>query len=123
LTITLEQLVRQWKGKRATFEVVPSNDESQLRVYEGIIDGPYLGDDGGVGFMLGSRVIHGDIAVEAPFFEFWPSTGRAKHTVAESYVGLRAIELPVVVDIQGDVARWEATGGDQRIARCRLVAA
>jgi hypothetical protein len=67
--IALDDLVCRWNGSHATFEVRLGED---LRAYHGILDGPYVGDDEGVDFMLGSRLIHGDIAVEGPLISFEP---------------------------------------------------
>jgi len=122
--VTLEELISRWKGRRANFELMPSDDESHLRSYHGILDGPYLGDDGGVGFMLGSRVIQGDIAVEGPLIDFSPALPDAETApiLAESYVELRVVGLPLVADVRGHEASWTALLADQHTVRCRLVA-
>lgn len=104
------------------------DDERHLWMYQGILDGPYLrylGEQGGVGFMLGSRAIEGNIAVEGPLIDFSPADLAAKTApiLGENYVELRVVELPLVADVQGHEATWEASLVDQRTARCRLVVA
>jgi len=121
MRITLEELTSRWKGSRATFEIYLPDDERHLWAYEGILDGPYLGDGGGVGFMLGSRVIEGDVAVEGPLIDFSLATGSSTAIVGEGYVELLAAELPILADVRGSGASWEALCDDQRAARCRLV--
>jgi hypothetical protein len=122
---TLDELIIRWRGRRADFEVVMPDDERHLWAYQGILDGPYLGDDAGVGFVLGSRVIEGNIAVEGPVIHFLSADLDAKTApiLGENYVELRVVELPLVADVQGHEATWEASLVDQRTARCRLVAA
>ena len=99
------------------------DDERHLWAYQGILDGPYLGD-GGVGFMLGSRVIEGNIAVEGPLIDFSPADLAAKTPpiLGENYVELRVVELPLVADVRGNEASWTAVLADKQPARCRLVA-
>jgi hypothetical protein len=128
LRIALEQLIIGWRGRRADFEVAMPDDERHLWMYQGILDGPYLrylGEQGGVGFMLGSRAIEGNIAVEGPLIDFSPADLAAKTApiLGENYVELRVVELPLVADVQGHEATWEASLVDQRTARCRLVVA
>jgi hypothetical protein len=125
---TLDELIIRWRGRRADFEVVMPDDERHLWAYQGILDGPYLdeqGGGGGVAFMLGSRVIEGNIAVEGPLIDFSPADPDAKTApiLGENYIELRVVELPLVADVQGHEATWEASLVDQRTARCRLVAA
>src|SRR5271165_2665221 len=74
--LDLKDLIARWRGRHASLEVTlarPGDEKPPERFhYEGILDGPY-GDQGpGVGFMLGSKLISGDIAIRGPFIDFAP---------------------------------------------------
>jgi hypothetical protein len=92
------------------------------RRYDGILDGPY-GDEGpGVGLMLGSDVISGDIAIQGPFvdFEVEQRGRRSTPILSEGYAELRAVDLPAIATVANNKAVWEVLLGDGRIASCRL---
>jgi hypothetical protein len=127
MDITLEDLIARWRGREATLDIdlAPQGDDArQTFHYEGILDGPYLGDGPGVGLTLGSRVISGDIAVEGPFISFEPSLadGSSGAVISGAYVELRVANLPLIAHVNADAALWETTLTDGRAVRCRLVA-
>jgi hypothetical protein len=118
--IALDNLVERWKGRHGTLEVAFGD---QLRVYQGSVDGPYVGTDAGVGFMLGVRLISGDIAVEGPFINFDPAKGSVcpAPVLTDAYVEVRVAEVPVVVELEGREATWQVSVGHERTVRFRLV--
>lgn len=124
--MTLGDLVGRWRGRYATLGIdlatADGDDAWQSFSYQGILDGPYVGDGTGVGFMLGSRVISGDIAVEGPYisFESAQSGEPSAPVLNDAYVELRIVDLPSIVEVDADEARWEALLADRRAVRCRL---
>jgi len=126
MDIVLEELVSRWRGRHAVLDITLARpdaaDPQESFHYEGILDGPYGDNGSGVGFMLGSRLISGDIAVGGPFESFDPERpgSSAKPILSDGYVELRATELPLIAHVDGDGAAWEVSLGDGRVARCRI---
>jgi hypothetical protein len=128
--VTLEDLVGRWRGRYVTLGIelasVDRDDAWQRFSYQGILDGPYVGEGAGVGFMLGRRVISGDIAVEGPYISFEPAQSGepdpSTPVLSDAYVELRVVDLPSIVEVDADEARWEALLADHRAVRCRLQA-
>jgi hypothetical protein len=126
MEVTLDDLVDQWRGRHATLTIdlarAEDDDARQTFSYEGILDGPYLGNGPGVEFMLGGRVISGDIAVDGPLINFEPAQtdDSSKPVLDDAYVELRVVDLPLIVEVDADEARWEALLADRRAVRCRL---
>jgi hypothetical protein len=129
MEITLETLVDRWRGRHATLDIdlvqADGAGVSQSFHYEGILDGPYVDDGPGIGFMLGSRSISGEVAVGGPFVSFEPARpeGPSASVLAENYVELRVVELPLVAQVEAGDALWEALLADGQAARCRLCTA
>jgi hypothetical protein len=128
--ISLEEVVNRWRGQQATLDidlvVSEMSDVKQSLRYEGILDGPYLGDGLGIGLMLGSRVMSGDIAIEGPYIDFAPArrVGRSDdRVVTDGYLELHVTDLPLRAYMGGTIAVWGATLADGGIARCWLMTA
>lgn len=124
--VPLDELVTRWRGRRAVLDIVlPHSDgasPAESGRYEGILDGPY-GDEGpGVGLMLGSDVISGDIAIRGPYVDFEAEEPGCHSTpiLGEGYAELRAVDLPVVATVVNNEAVWKVLLGDGRSASCRL---
>jgi hypothetical protein len=122
----LEQLVRRWRGSHAVLSITLARsdavDPPETIRYEGILDGPFTNDGPGVGLILGSRVILGDIAVEGPFVSFEPArTDHASSPILnESFAELHATEMPLIAEVDDRVAVWEVLLGEGRVAHCHL---
>jgi hypothetical protein len=126
MEITLEKLVDRWRGRHATLDIDLAQADgagvSQSFHYEGILDGPYVDAGPSIGFMLGNRTISGDVAVGGAFVSFEPAQpeGPSAPVLAETYVELRVVELPLVAQVDAADALWDALLVDGRAARCRL---
>ena len=125
MDISLEDLIGLWLGRYATLDIdlarTDGEDGWESYRYEGILDGPYVGDGPGVGFMLGSRLISGNIAVAGPCISFDPVLPKhAAPILTDQYVELRVVELPVIAKVDTNEAKWEASLADHRAVRCRL---
>jgi hypothetical protein len=124
--MTLEKLVDRWRGRHATLDIdlaqTDGGGASQSFHYEGILDGPYVDAGPGIGFMLGNRTISGDIAIGGSLVSFEPAqaAGPSPPVLAEKYVELRVVELPLVAQVDAGDALWDVLLVDGRAARCRL---
>jgi hypothetical protein len=117
---TLEALVEQWRGRRATFVLDIAGEET---TYEGILDGPYLGESPTVSFALGSRLISGDSAVGGSYVSIEArrdNQGGKSRLVSQRYVELKVRELPRDIRIEGHTATWTLELVDGSSAACRL---
>ena len=126
MDVALNELVGAWRGKHATLDIdlaPPEGRDAQLtHHYEGILDGPYLGDGPGIGLVFGARTIQGDIAVEGPYIDFEPAQpdGSPAILFTETYAEIHVTELPLVAHVEAGTARWESRLADGRAVRCRL---
>jgi hypothetical protein len=125
MDLTLEDLISRWRGRYAmlTVDLVSADDDTQQTFkYEGILDGPYLGDGPGVGFTLGGRVISGDVAVDGPHISFDSAQPDDASTpvLSDAYVELPVVDLPLIAEVDAVDARWEALLADRQAVRCRL---
>lgn len=127
MEITLGELVSRWRGQHVTLDIDLVGPEAegawQTSHYEGILDGPYLDDDDpGAGFVLGTSVISGDIAIGGSYISFEPARppGSLTTVLGEAYVELVVIDLPLVAQVRMDTALWEARLATGGAARCRL---
>jgi hypothetical protein len=118
----LAAFVARWRGVPAAFELRLDTDAP--RTFEGILDGPYLGDDPGLGFLLGDRVILGDIAVGGTYISLETGAADLPAIVTDTYVELRMKRLPHPGLLDGgSSANWTSTLMGGRLARCTLTVA
>jgi hypothetical protein len=123
MDVDLADLVERWRGRTATLEIDiigAAEGQTERVVREGILDGPYVGDGPGIAFMLGARIIEGDIAVDGPMLSLEPASPPAPPIISANYIELRVRGLPIVARVNGEEASWDSTLADDRVARCRL---
>jgi hypothetical protein len=119
MALSLDALVARWRGSRVSFDITVGDKATQTA--EGILDGPYLGDDPGVLFVVGGRVIEGNIAVDGLSVEIDLDPRGESALLTPGYVELQARELPADIDIADDRdATWSCSLTDGRTARARL---
>jgi len=101
--MTLESLIAEWRGLYACFTFERDDIETD---YEGILDGPYVGDSPGVGFVLGERLVSGDIAVGGAYVDISPREARSAPQVGGGLVELSVRDMPTDIEKHQKEALW-----------------
>jgi len=123
--ITLEDLIRRWRGSRTVLQIEIGTGEGNRQAIrrEGILDGPYVGADAGTGFRLGRGTISGDIAVGGTLIsiDLADDKGPTAPLIGDEYVELRITELPIIAQLTGAEAQARVSLRDGSSVHVRLV--
>ncbi len=93
--MTLGALIEEWRGLSALFVLERDGIETE---YAGILDGPYVGESPAVGFVLGERLLSGDLAVGGAYVDISPREARSAAHVGAGYVELNVRDMPTEIE-------------------------
>jgi hypothetical protein len=115
--MTLEALIAEWRGLDGLFVVERDGVETE---YVGILDGPYVRDSPGVGFVLGERLVSGDIAVGGAYVDISAGEARSASRFGAGYVELNVRGMPTEIEKHSKEALWTLDLVDGSSLKCLL---
>jgi len=115
--MTLGALIEEWRGLSALFVLERDGIETE---YAGILDGPYVGESPGVGFVLGERLLSGDLAVGGAYVDISPREARSAAHVGAGYVELNVRDMPTEIEKHDREALWTLDLADGSRLECLL---